>query len=94
MIQHIVLWTFKEGVDKDATFAELEKGFASFTGTVPGLVAFKLYKGYQGYDVALVSVHESREALEQGYRQHPEHLKMQKVVAATREARASCDFEM
>lgn len=93
MVRHIVLWTFKEGVDKDATFAELEKLFAGFTAGVPGLISFKLHRGYQGYDVCLMSEHQDKAALE-AYQSFPAHVAAKAVVKATRELRASCDFEL
>ncbi len=93
MIQHIVLWTFKENLDKEAEFARLQQGFAEFTGEVPGMVSLALHRGFQGYDVCLISLHQSRQALEE-YQHFPAHLAMKKKVAATRQNRASCDFEV
>lgn len=92
MVKHIVLWTFQEGVDKDAAFAVLQRGFDAFVGDVPGMGSFALHRGYQGWDVCLESTHDSREALE-GYQRHPAHLAMKEVVKATRQDRASCDFD-
>lgn len=93
MVKHVVLWTFADGVDKDATYAALKKGFDAFVGQVPGLRSFHFHKGYQGWDICLESEHDSREALE-AYQQYPAHQEMKKVVASTRKDRASCDFDM
>lgn len=93
MVQHIVLWTFKEGVDKDATFAQLEKAFAAFSGEVPGMQSLKLHRGFNGYDVCLISFHDDKAALD-AYQEHPAHLEVKKLVAANRDDRASCDFEL
>ena len=93
MIQHIVLWTFKDGVDKPAAFAELKRGFDAFAPEVPGLLSLKLYLGFQGYDVCLVSTHKDRQALED-YQLFPAHLDMKLQVAALRKDRAACDMDV
>ncbi len=93
MIQHVVLWTFKDNVDHDAAFAELQQGFAAFAPKVPGMSSLTLHRGFAGYDVCLISRHESREALS-AYQQFPEHLAIKEKVAAVRKERASCDFEL
>lgn len=93
IVQHIVLWTFKEGVDKEATFAELEKTFAAFSGDVPGMQSLVLHRGFNGYDVCLISLHDSREALE-AYQSFPAHEEAKKLVAKNRGLRASCDFDL
>lgn len=93
MVQHIVLWTFKEGVDKPAAFAELEAAFAAFKDSVPGMRSLVLHRGYQGYDVCLISLHDDRAALD-AYQAHPEHIKVKALVKANRQDRASCDFEL
>lgn len=92
MVTHIVLWNFMDGVDKEATYDSLKKGFAAFTGQVPGLRSFNLYRGYQGWDICLLSTHDDRAALET-YQQFPAHLEMKQVVKSTRKERASCDFD-
>jgi hypothetical protein len=93
MVKHIVLWTFKDGVDKDVTFTSLKELFASFVFSVPGLRNFQLHRGYQGYDVCLESEHDDASALE-AYQHFPAHLEAKEVVKATRNLRASCDFEI
>lgn len=93
MVQHIVMWTLKEGVDKAAALAHLQTVFAEVQKQVPGMLQVSVHGGYQGYDLCLMSRHESREALAE-YRVHPAHLAAQKIVGGYRAERASCDFEI
>lgn len=93
MVQHIVLWSFTDGLDKDREFDLISKGFASFSHQVPGMRSLSLHRGFQGYDVCLISIHEDRQALE-AYQAFPAHLEMKKRIAAVRKERASCDFEL
>jgi quinol monooxygenase YgiN len=93
MVKHIVLWTVKDGVDKDATFENVSAQFKPLVGKVPGLLSLEMHKGFQGYDICLESTHTDKAALEV-YQNHPDHLELKKVVAAFREQRASCDYEV
>ena len=93
MVQHIVLWTMKEGVDKQQTFRQIKDVFEGFKAQVPGMHSLELYQGRQGYDVCLISTHESWEALE-AYQTFPAHLEVKGVIKAVRQDRASCDFEL
>lgn len=91
MVQHIVLWTFKEGVDKDEAFAGLVRTFDAFKHEVPGMLSLELHRGFGGYDVCLMSRHEDQAALE-AYQHFPAHVAAKEVVKATRQDRAHCDF--
>ena len=93
MVQHIVMWTFGDGVDKDAEFDAQKKGFDTWVADVPGMVKFSLNRGFDGYDVCLVSLHEDRAALEV-YQTFPAHVEMKEIIAKTRARRAACDFEL
>ncbi len=93
VIQHIVLWNFLDGIDQDATFNELERDFAAFAPKVPGMSSLKLYRGFAGYHVCLISLHQDRAALA-AYQQFPDHLVIKEKIAAVRKDRASCDFEL
>lgn len=92
MVQHIVLWTYRDGVDKDAEFAAQKKGFDAWVADVPGMVQFSLNRGFDGFDVCLISLHEDRAALEV-YQNFPAHVEMKEIIAKTRAQRAACDFE-
>lgn len=93
MIQHIVMWTFKDGIDKEKTFNEINAIFESFKHKVPGMKSLTLYRGFQGFDVCLISIHEDKAALD-AYQVFPEHEAVKVVIANVREERASCDFEI
>lgn len=93
MVQHIVLWVLKEDIDRDAAFNDIKQTFDAFKNEVPGLLHLNVYRSFAGYDVCLMSQHESREALN-AYQQHPGHLAAKAVVAKYRTARAASDFEL
>ncbi len=91
MVKHVVMWTFQEGVDKNATFAELKADFDTWTGSVPGMLSFSVNQGFAGWDVCLISTHQDKAALET-YQAFPPHEEIKITIAKTREQRASCDF--
>lgn len=93
MVQHIVLWSFKEGVEQDETFRRIDKIFNEFSPQVPGLKTLTLHRGFAGYDVCLISIHDDKAALE-AYQHFPAHLEVKKIIADVRSQRASCDFEL
>lgn len=93
MVQHIVMFNLNDGVDKEETHKTLKAKFDELCGNVEGMESINLYMGYQGWDLCLISLHQSREA-EQVYQNHPMHLEIKKLVAAVRKERASCDFEL
>ena len=74
MVKHIVLYTLKEGVDKQQAVAIIRESLEPLVGVIPGLVSMQIRGAYQGgMDYALYSEFESREALA-AYAQHPAHL--------------------
>lgn len=93
MVQHIVFWNLKEGVDRDAVYTQLVGVFDAFSKDVPGMRSLKLYKSFGGYDICLISFHQDRAALE-AYQNFPAHQDAKKIVASYRSERAACDFEI
>ncbi|GHV47931.1 hypothetical protein FACS189499_06340 [Clostridia bacterium] len=93
MVKHVVLWTIKDGYDKRAVFDEIKGIFDGFASTVPGMRSCELFFGHDGYDICLISTHDSREAVE-AYQNFPAHKAAKEVVAAYRAERASCDFDI
>jgi hypothetical protein len=93
MVKHIVLWAFKDGVNRERTYAELKAGFDAFKNEVPGLHDLKLHLSFSGWDICLESLHTDAAALA-AYQAFPAHVAMKEVVKATRGQRASCDFEV
>ena len=92
MVKHIVLWSIKEGFDKEAVFREIDERFKPLAGRIPGMISLTLHKGFQGFDVCLESLHEDRAALD-AYQAHHDHIALKSIVASYRDQRASCDYE-
>ena len=72
MVKHIVVYTLKEGVDKDAAVALIASKLEPLVGQIPGLLHMEVRRCYAGMDYALYSEFESREALA-AYAGHPAH---------------------
>ncbi len=79
MIQHVVMWRLIDLTDAERAAALERFGteLQALVGVVPGLVSVALTPDVRdvesNFDVALISVHESREALAT-YQSHPEHV--------------------
>ena len=72
MVKHIVLYTLKEGVDKEEAVKLIASVLEPLVGKIPGLTHMEIRRAYVGMDYALYSEFESREALEV-YASHPLH---------------------
>lgn len=79
MIQHLVMWKLAPMSDseRETAVARFRAELQSLVGVVPGLRSVSLTADIRevesNFDVALVSVHESREALAT-YQSHPDHV--------------------
>ena len=79
MIQHTVLWKLVDMSDPERKTALARFGaeLGALVGVVPGLVSVAVTPDVRevdsNFDVALISLHESREALAT-YQSHPEHV--------------------
>ena len=73
MVKHIVLYTFKEGVDKSEAVKLIASVLEPLVGKIPGLVHMEIRQAFNGMDYALYSEFESREALA-AYAVHPLHV--------------------
>ena len=73
MVKHIVLYTFKEDVDKAEAVKIIASVLESLVGKIPGLLHMEIRQAFNGMDYALYSEFESREALE-NYAVRPLHL--------------------
>ena len=73
MVKHIVLYTFKEGVDKAEAVKLIASVLEPLVGKIPGLVHMEIRQAFNGMDYALYSEFESREALA-AYAVHPLHV--------------------
>lgn len=95
MIKHIVFWNVRNDENKENNMKEMRKKLTSLVGVVPGLISAEVGFNYnpKGYDVALYSVFESKEALD-GYQVHPEHLEVKEFVHSVITERACADYEI
>ena len=93
MVRHIVLYTFKEGVDKDDSVNMIASLLEPLVGRIPGLLHLEVRRAYNGLDYALFSEFESREALA-AYAVHPLHLEAKEQFFHLLESRAAADYDV
>ena len=93
MVKHIVVYTLKEGVDKDAAVALIAPKLEPLVGQIPGLLHLEIRQCFNGYDYALYSEFESRECLE-SYAKHPLHLEAKTHFHHFIDTRVAADYEM
>lgn len=92
MVKHIVLYTFKENVDKEKAVALIASKLEPLVGVIPELLHLEIRRAYQGLDYALYSEFESREALA-AYAEHPAHLEAKSHFWDLLENRYSADYD-
>ena len=92
MVKHIVLYTLKEGLDKDEAVKLIASQLEPLAGQIPGLAHMEIRRAYQGMDYALYSEFDSREALA-AYREHPAHLRAKSHFAHLLDQRFSADYD-
>ena len=93
MVKHIVLYTFKEGVDKTEAVAIIKAQLEPLVGVIPGLLHMEIRAAYQGgMDYALYSEFESKEALK-NYATHPAHLAAKDHFWDFLDSRVCADYE-
>ena len=73
MVKHIVVYTLKEGVDKDAAVMLIASKLEPLVGQIPGLRHMEVRRCHAGMDYALYSEFDSVEALK-NYQAHSLHL--------------------
>lgn len=93
MVKHVVLYTLKEGVDKEAAVKLIGSVLEPLVGKIPGLTHMEIRRAFQGMDYALYSEFESREALA-AYAVHPLHLEAKGHFHHFIATRVSADYEM
>ena len=93
MVKHIVLYTFKEGVDKDASVELVASVLEPLVGKIPGLHHLEIRRAYNGMDYALYSEFESRDALE-NYAVHPLHQEAKTHFFHLLDSRVAADYEL
>ena len=72
MVKHIVLYTFKEGVNKEEAITVIRDSLYPLVGKIEGLLHLEVKLAFNGMDYALYSEFSSRAALE-AYAVHPLH---------------------
>lgn len=93
MVKHIVLYTLKEGVDKESAVEQIAAQLEPLVGQIPGLSWLEVSPAYQGgMDYALYSEFESPEALA-AYQTHPAHLAAKETFGHLINQRYCADYE-
>ena len=93
MVKHIVMYTLKEGVNKEEAVALIASCLEPLVGQIPGLTHMEIRRAYQGMDYALYSEFESKEALS-AYAVHPLHLQAKEQFHHLLASRVSADYEV
>jgi len=93
MVKHIVLYTLKEGVDKEEAVKLIASVLEPLVGKIPGLLKMEIRRAYEGMDYALYSEFESREAVT-FYREHPLHLEAKSHFWHMLDSRVAADYEV
>ena len=93
MVKHIVLYTLKEGYDKEEAVALIASKLEPLVGRIPGLFKMEVRRAYAGMDYALYSEFESAEAVK-NYREHPLHLEAKSHFHHMLQTRVSADYEV
>ncbi len=93
MVKHIVLYTFKEGVDHEESVKLIASVLEPLVGQIPGLLKMEVRGAFNGMDYALYSEFTSREALE-NYAVHPLHLEAKEHFFHLLDSRVVADYEV
>ena len=93
MVRHIVVYTLKEGVDKDAAVELIASKLEPLVGKIPGLMKMEVRGCYAGMDYALYSEFERAEDVP-AYRAHPLHQEAKKHFHHLLDKRFSADYEL
>ena len=93
MIKHIVLYTLKDGVDKDDAVKLIASVLEPLVGRIPGLLHMEIRRAYVGMDYALYSEFESKEALA-SYAVHPLHEEAKGHFFHLLDRRVAADYEV
>lgn len=95
MIQHVVMWNFKEE-NKEANLKKAVELLKDLEYKIPEIRSLSVGKDFNrsdaAYDLALVVALDSREDIPV-YQNHPEHQKVAKFIGEVRKERVVVDFE-
>ena len=93
MVKHIVLFNFKEGVDKDQAAETARTALEPLADRIPGVLKLEARRTYAGADLALYCEFESREALTV-YADHPLHVEAKGKFFHLLASRTAADYEI
>ena len=93
MVKHIVLYTLKDGVDKEEAVKLIASVLEPLVGKIPDLLKMEIRRAYEGMDYALYSEFESKEAVV-AYREHPLHLEAKEHFWHMLGSRVAADYEV
>ncbi|MGN1025284.1 MAG: Dabb family protein [Faecousia sp.] len=93
MVKHIVLYTLKDGVEKDEAVKLIASVLEPLVGKIPGLLHMEIRRAYNGMDYALYSEFESREALA-AYAVHPLHQEAKTHFFHLLGSRVAADYDL
>ena len=93
MVKHIVVYTLKEGVDKDEAVKLIASKLEPLVGQIPGLKKMEVRRCFSGMDYALYSEFDSAEDVK-NYRAHPLHQEAKSHFHHMLQTRVSADYEV
>ena len=92
MVKHIVLYTLKDGVDKDDAVRLIATKLEPRVGQIPGLLHMEIRRGFNGMDYALYSEFEKAEDIP-AYRAHQLHQDAKSHFHHLLQTRVVIDYE-
>lgn len=93
MVKHIVLFTVKEGQDKEQVAKIAASVLEPLVGKIDGLTHVEVRRTYAGADIALYCELESREAMD-AYAVHPLHEEAKTHFFHLLAGRVAADYEV
>ena len=93
MVKHIVLFTVKEGEDKDQVAKIAASVLEPLAGKIEGLTHVEVRRTFAGADIALYCELESMEALD-FYAPHPLHEEAKSHFFHLLSGRVAADYEV
>ena len=97
MVEHIVMWSFKEEVpvnERAEASAKIKEGLEGLVGVVPGLLSARVVTeliSSSTHDLSLITEFDTKEALA-AYKTNPDHVKVATFVRSVTCNRAALDF--
>ncbi len=96
MIHHVVAWTLREDVDRDASIARVRELLTGLVGTVSSIRSLEVVENvaYPGknQDVAVVATFDDLVGLD-AYQVHPDHQAAAAEIRGLVTSRAAIDWE-